>query len=338
MIPSNINTAITQAVSSSSKDSALTLRVGQSVTFSLISQTGNQAVISLGGQKLTALIPNPLPEGKPLQATIKQLEPSIKLEIRPASNQNSQNILNQTLKNLLPLQTPVKNEVQQLLNLQTSGRLPQAVQSQLTSLINTMLRINPAVNGMDVRNAFANSGLFLENRLFNGKTTKKDFKANLMKLLDRLESSQAKTATAETTQLQKSAKQLLSKVTIQQIQAIESQAINLELPVIANNASIALKVDIRKREFDDNTIWEIVTELNLNEGKMTVKSILASDEITFQMWADSHALLEKVKSNINSFKSLLENSDIQYKNIFFLEQPPIVDKQATRVALIDIKV
>lgn len=338
MISTNINTAISQTALGATKDATLTLRVGQTVSFSLVSQSGSQAIINLAGQKLTALIPSPLPEGKPLQATIKQLEPSLQLVIKPSSNQSSQNILSQTLKNILPSQTLVKNEVQQLLNIQRSGQLPPAVQAQLTNLINTMLKITPAISGMDVKSAFANSGLFLEGRLANGKTSKKDFKANLIKLLDKLASSQAKTATTETTQLQKSAKQLLNKVTIQQIQAIESHAINLELPVISNNASIELKVDIRKREFDKDTIWEILTELNLNEGKVAIKSILASDTLSFQIWADKPSFLAKVKNNIGYFKSLLETSDLPYKNIFFLEQPPSVDNKATKIALIDIKV
>jgi len=322
----------------SSKEGGMSLRVGQQVSFSLISQSKNFAIINIGGQKLSSQITTPLPENKPLQATVIQLKPEIKLEIKQTATNQPQNILNQTLKNLLPVQTPIKNEVQQLLNLQTSGRLPAAVQSQLTSLINTMLKIAPSINGADVRSAFANSGLFLENKLLNGGSSNKDFKANLLKLIDKLEQTQAKNQTPESKQLHKSANQLLNKVTIQQIQAIDNHAINMELPVVANNSSIDLKVDIRKKEFGSTTIWEILTDLNLKQGQMIVKSIYANEEITFQLWADSAVFLDKIKDNIDHFKMLLKESDVQYKNIFFSEALPQVDQSAKKVALIDIKV
>jgi len=337
MLPTN---AINSSASSilPSKEASLTLRLGQTVNFTLISQSKNFAVINIGGNRFTSQINAPLPENRHLQATVTQLKPEVKLDIKPSANQQSQNLLSQTLKNLLPAQTPIKNEIQQLLNLQTSGKLPVAIQSQLTSLMSTLLKISPTINGSDVRSAFANSGLFFENRLSNDKSTKKDFKANLLKLIGKLETAKKNTATSETSQLHKSAKQLLNKVTIQQIQAIESQAINLNLPLLDNSSSISLKVDIRKKQFEDDTIWEIITNLNLSLGKMSTKSIFAKEELTFQVWADSSSFLDKIKDNLDIFKGLLEQNGINYKNIFFLEKPPEVDTKAKKIALIDIKV
>ena len=339
MLPPNINTINSSSnIMPSSKEGSASLRMGQIVNFTLVSQSKNYAIINIAGQKLSSQITSPLPENKQLQATVTQLKPEIKLEIKQPTNQPNQTVLAQTLKNLLPAQTPIKNEIQQLLNLQVSGKLPAAVQSQLTSLINTLLKINPTLNGADIRSAFANSGLFLENKLFNSKTSKKDFKANLFRLLDKLENSQTKSTTPETSQLHKSTKQLLNKVTIQQIQAIENQAINIELPVVSKNSSIELNVDIRKKQFNENTIWEIITDLNLEQGKMVVKSTLVNEEITFQIWAEPSHLLENIKQQINSFKELLTQSEVHYKNIFFLKKAPAVNTSAKKIALIDIKV
>ncbi len=317
-----------------SKEGNITVRLGQTINFTLVSQTNTSAKINIGGQILTSQISTPLPTNQPLQAVVMQLQPEVKLEIKTTANQQLQNLVSQTLKSILPQQTLMKNEIQQLINLQTLGKLPASVQTQLTSLINSILKINNFINGADVKNAIGNSGIFLENKLTKKQPTlQQDVKANLLKLLNGINAS-----TSEADQLKKSITQLLNKTTIQQIHAIETNAINVELPVLSNNTPVTLKLDIRTKEVNGEKTWEIITNLNLKNGNIVVKSSYSNEQVSFQIWAEQLKLVNKIKDNLDKFKELLEHNNINYKNIFFIQDMPTADKSAKKVALIDIKV
>lgn len=326
-------------------DKPITVKLGQTINFSLISQAKGSATINIAGQTLNVSLNNSLPAGKLFQATVTQLTPELKLLIKPNSTvsstaSNSNHLLAQNLAKLLPNQAEIKPQIQQMIQLQSFAKLPLLIQNQLTSLIDSILKITPQINAAQIRQALGNSGLFLESKLYKKQTTSsQDFKAGLFKIKSLINSLPVQQKhTSEISQLSKSVALLINKVNIQQIQSIENQGLSFQLPIFNNQTVQNLLVDVRREKNNQNDVWEILTEIELDSGQLVVKSVLNGENLTFQIWASSPILLKNIKKSLNSFKELLNNSSITYKGIYISNDKPKVNQKSCKIALIDIKV
>ncbi len=336
-LPPTINSNL--LAQSLSSEKAPLIKVGQTLNLSIISISKNIATINIGGQTLQANLGSALPENKVFQATVTQLTPELKLVIKGEARPTSDNITHKMLANLLPNQSASKPQIQQLIQLQNSPQLPAAIQAQLTSLIDSIFKLSPQINALQIRQAMLNSGLFLESKLSKKQGgIKQDFKAQLFQLKNAIDTTALKQPSPELKQAQTSINSLLNKTQIQQIQALDGQNMTFDLPVTSQHTLHEMTVDIRHKKLKDTDIWEILTELKFEDESLVVKSALINENLTFQIWAEPHYFMIQVKNSLDMFKKQLDGSNIAYTGIYIATAPPKVDTQAKKIALIDIKV
>lgn len=324
------------------------LSVGQILTLSILKVSGQTALLQVGSQQLNASINSDYFRqnsfDKPLQFQVTQLKPTVSLKLMPetALPQDSKTqLLQATLRQVLPNQINLAQGVLQLNQLVQSGALPTILQSHLTSLFESLFRLRPQLSASDVRNAILGSGLFLESNLSNQKRAgSQDLKASLLKLLHLAQTLQSQSPNSISIQkVIDSLNQMVNRITGQQIQNLENPMHTvIELPVSPNKELINFSIEIRKQQQESNDAWELLLTLELNEGQLVNKTVYTKEAFSFYFWAENQKLEQKVQSHLSIFEEQLKNSGIHFDKILLSKNKLEVTQNSQKVALIDIHI
>ncbi|HHT00504.1 MAG TPA: hypothetical protein ENK73_06580, partial [Thiomicrospira sp.] len=254
------------------------LKVGQTLSATIVKPVGSQLLLQIGTQTLLAdtKLTN-LTSGN-LQVTVKQTQPTVILTIAQPDKslpQNPNNInatLQSTYRQALAQQIPVSQAINQMMNL---PNLPVAIQSALQSLIDQLLRPKLTLDGKDLKQYISQSGLFLENKLKGGKqsaTLNQDTKAQLLKLQQQtLSQLQSNPKSEGLKQLNSLLTQALNKLTVQQLQLFEnSNLINIEIPMQNTKLLESFRFEIYHHRPPAEKNWEILIQLAIEGQQMDV--------------------------------------------------------------------
>jgi hypothetical protein len=134
--------------------------------------------------------------------------------------------------------------------------------------------------------------------------------------------------------------QALSRLTVQQIQLFENPNITpMEIPFERNHAINKDFIELRKNETHDHNFWEAYIDLTLPNGSLSTKLRLSQDGLLdCFVWCETEDLKREVESQIHRLHEYLSNADLKINSIQITPSKPVKNKQATKVALIDIKI
>jgi len=324
------------------------LKVGQSLTANIIKPVGSQLLLQIGTQTLLADTKLTNLTTGTLQVTVKQTQPSVILTIAPpdkAAQQSLNNInatLQSTYRQAIAQQTPVNQVLNQILNL---PNLPVSVQSTLQSMIEQILRPKATLDGKDLKQYVSQSGLFLENKLKNGKQTQtlnQDTKAQLLKLQQQTLSQLQNNPKSEgLKQLNNLIVQALSKLTVQQLQMFENpNLVNIEIPMQNTKLLESFRFEVYRHRPPADKNWEILIQLSIEGQKMDVKLQINEESETLycNIWCETTNLETTVRENLTLLNDQLEQLNLNKTAITLVDIPFKASEFATKVALIDISV
>lgn len=328
---------------------AIKLTLGKTFAITITKTDGNQVNFNLAGRNLTATTQQPLEAGKSVPVKVTQTTPNVVLQIQsppppPSSQANTQQILQNAYRQLLPQQMPINQGLQQLVFLSQTGLLPANLQAQLNALFDQLFKPSAQTSAKELKNQLLASGLFMENQLAKSqKPVQGDLKARLLQLLQITQqattSQAAKTEAAELPKLSKLLTQTLSQITLKQIQAIENpNLMSIQLPLQPNPFIEEVAIDIRKQTQTQPTFWEVIVNLHLTEGEMSSKLLLMDEDISASLWADNAQLTSLLENRMPLLEEGFRQAGIPLKQLFITQQKPQSHPEAQKVALIDLHV
>lgn len=328
----------------------LKLQVGQTVTLQIHAFKGNLAQITLGTQTLVAEHKlSPALTGT-FQAQIKQLEPTLILNLRPPTQtnhtpeSNQQAILQTAYKLNIAQQVSVHQAVQTLNQL---PNLSSSIQSLLNQLVEQLLKPSSTLSGKELKHALLNSGLFFEHHLTSSqqltqKPVTKDMKAILFKLQHSVLAEMAqKGESPSLKQALQTISQALNRITIQQLQQYENPLmLNLELPLTPDSLLEAVQLKFYKNRTSSQTGWEVLMNLHLKQQELAFKLSLQPDmtQLTCVIWYETDELERLIAPFIPGLTTRLQELGLQVNTIQTTKFKPSPSTSSTQVALIDISV
>lgn len=330
-------------------DKGLQVALGQTLAATVVKISNGQALLNIAGQTILARLPQQtLTEGQQLQAKVTQIKPSVVLTfsspqaISTANTSSTiapEKLIQQLLTQILPNQTSISHGMAQLVQLTQTGNLPTAIQGYLFKLFDSLFKLTGRVKPEEFQAALLSSGLFLESAIAKNKQPpQNDFKANLLKLLNLVQSQSTQSPELKT--LAKTLQQLLNKITHQQVQAIENpNTWQVQIPTTPDHSLIEFQLDIRKTPTQSDAIWETIISLELEDmGTLITKCTLQNEEFGFQFWAEKPTLKMELETQIETFRHQLNQNGLKIKHVLINQQKPEANPMATKIALIDIKV
>ncbi len=323
---------------------ALKLAVGQLLSVTVTKTEGNQVTFNLAGRSLTATSQQSLQAGQQLDVKVTQTKPNVVLQIQGRGPSNTaqataQQTLQTAYRQLLPNQIPISQGLQQLVQLSQTGLLPANIQSHLTSLLEQLFKPSNQTSAKELKTQLLSSGLFLENQLAKGnKPQTGDLKSRLLQLLQMTQQAKP-TESPELPKLAKLLSQTLSRITLQQIQAIENpNRLNIQLPLQPNPYIEEMEIDIRRQAKEIPDFWEVIVNLTLSSGELSSKLMLMNDEVSLSLWADNVQLEHEIREAIPQLQAGFQQAAIPLKQVFITQQKPESHPLAQKVALIDLHV
>ncbi|MBD3775653.1 MAG: hypothetical protein IE920_00810 [Thiotrichales bacterium] len=325
------------------------LKAGQLVTINVTQIQGSQALITLGSQTLTADLKGPHLKPGPLEVEVKQIHPALVLTIPHKAPQNPQNeILNSQqaalqnqYKQLLANQQPITQVLQQL---QSAPNLSQNIQTVIGQLLEQLLKPGANLNGQRLKEALNNSGLLLENKLLKADLSNlaNDTKAQLLRLQNLIKQEPPASPNASLlAHLAKTLGESINKITLQQLQLFEHpELLNIELPFQQQGEIKPIQVGIYQKRYPQQTLWELMVELEINQSDSLYKLTLNESKETLycSIWCETQELESTLQQKLPMLVEQLETLGLRIPPPQFLPQKPKQSDFATRVALIDIKV
>lgn len=330
----------------------LNLKVGQIISVNITQIQGNQALIAVGNQTLSAHLQGSTLQTGLQQVEIKQTQPALLLAVLPNSAQaaqttqsdalNSQQATLQThYKQLLANQQPLTQVLQQL---SSAPALSQNIQTVIGQVLEQLLKPNASLNGQKLKETLQNSGLMLESKLAKGEVNAaaQDLKTQLLRLQQLIKNEPPASPHASAlAQLSKAVGEGIQKITLQQLQLFEHpELLNVELPVEQRGQINALQVGIYQKQAHGQTRWEVLLELQLNEAETLFKLTLndAQDTLYCAIWCDSLSVEQTLREKLPQLTKQLASLGLQIPAVHFLPQKPAQPDFTTRIALIDVKV
>lgn len=333
------------------------LRVGQTLNISIDKVNDNQAIISLGKEKILAdVTADAKLKPGPAQVTVKQVEPSLILSIKQDAQPKTMTqgqMIQSALKVLLPNQSPVQQTTQQFQQILQGQNLPPQIQSQLQTLLDEMFKPLQK-NGQQLKERIENSGLFFEAKLkaslahFDAQTQSKlnkDFKHQLLQLKQAAQNIQISNPKEESAlkELSKTIDQAISRTTYSQIQNLENRYLSGYEFLQADQKQQPIENTLEFRKSQQNTeedVWEVIANLKSEADETVIKfRYTEPDQLKIWLWSSDEQAMTQWQQRSEEISQFLQNEiGIQNVRINTSHQKPIANDALKSVALIDIKV
>lgn len=329
--------------------SSLPFRVGQVFAATVIRtlpDTG-QAQISIGGKQVIAQSARQLTPGQNLRLQVVESGPQAKLKILDSGGA-PRPLREQTVLNHIAEQQSPTLLVKQLIGLSKSASgidsLPQALRSLVQSLLNQTPDLSDLTTVAGIRQAIAESGIFLEAKLallsqLDQQSLNRDFKANLLRLIASsdlenpplnvagrkdaaLKSAMDPELSADWKQaLGDSARAALGRIVLNQIASLpenqgDKQVWKIEIPVLDAEKAESVKVTIERDQRTAAEVkghqWSIVIELNPPElGRLESKITWVKDQVNVFFRSETEATRDLLRSNLHLLKHQLHQAGLE---------------------------
>lgn len=323
------------------------LKVGQVITANIQPIKADQVKLTIGNQTLLASTKQPINENGQIQLKVKQTTPDLQLAIVSNKPESSSKIMQQSIqaiyRQFIPSQAPLSQTFQQISLLQS---LPPSLNAPIQQLLSQVGKSVQQLDGAELKQKLINSGLFFESKLKGGidksavSQLKNDLKAQVLQLQQQVNALQHQTPSTSLNKLAGLLNQALSRLTVQQVQLIENPNITpLELPLQMSNQVVENRIEIRKAQQDEQTVWEAYLDVALPLGQLSSKLKLVNNEqMHCFLWCETDTLQKEVQQKLETLQQLLNQDGLHQTSIQIVPQKPQKSKNSTQVTLIDITV
>lgn len=296
--------------------------------------------VMVAGQIVELISPRPLQTGQQITLT-RSDSGQVQIQFPPtplplAQQPAIQSAMQQALREVLPLQIPLADGLNQLMqisgksNAQQSNALNQLVQSMLN-----LFSVKPGSEDADkaIQRNLQQGGLLSEARLHQGGSADRlaqggDLKQQLGQLL-RLSEQMPAAAREQLTQLVNS---LLARSTAQQIGSLQNwrelpdggqeRQYRLDLPILQEQKleNAELKITEHRRRNEDGefvTAWTVRLHFTLDDhGKVDAEISLKDGwELTTSFWAEQPDTVKLIRERLPDFETDLRDKGFQIESI-----------------------
>lgn len=352
------NLNLGQLQSSGERNLSNLLKVGQQLNVNIQKIEGNQVQMQIGNQLVSAQTQDKSLSTGPARVQVMQTQPQLVVAIseNTANKLDSKalqtQLLQQTLRQLMPNQTALSQTFQQLGQI---GNLPAPLQLSLQSLLDQIKKTTPPSTGKNLKENIDNSGQFMESKLKQSPAGKNpqnfqfDIKAQLHKLLAQAQSSE--TQSPQVKQLSQNLIQAINRISYHQLSQIENpMAYNFEFLGEVNQQLVEEQLKFKKSKQGHSDKWQVWLQLQLPEGilqsKVSLKTTQKPTEdpaksIVCLLWCENASLHDKISQQHHKLQQKLERIGIEKIDIHLSQQPLDFDPSQgdyQKVSLIDIKI
>jgi hypothetical protein len=271
----------------------------------------------------------------------------------PALTNTQQDLVQATLRENLPIQQPMADNLQQLTNilqLSTQNTIPQT--DKLIQSILQLFGVRPGAkdSGEQVKQNVQFGGLFTENRLAKKQPVHQDLKQFLGKLKQNADSLPPPQREATLHVVDK----ILARVTSQQLQAAQprqerndsiDRIFQLDLPIKHERQldNVELRIGQSQRKNSSGhyeTIWNVQLHFDLEKAGAVDAEIALNQQdktLTTAFICEKNSTASHVRKQLDSFKSQLEKSGFSSPLLACRTGKLNTEKQTLSKQLIDIK-
>ncbi len=318
-------------------NTTIKLTQGQTLHINITGIKGDQIQFNLGGQTFTANSKVPLSETGQIKVTVLQTQPSLLLGIPPekTSSQQTQQTIQNTLRQLLPNQIPITQAMQQLTQPSVIQLLPPHIQAQLGSLLESYFKMTANTSAKDIKLQLNNSGLFFEAGIKkNQQPSAQDLKGKLLQINQQINNLVQSNATAN--KLSAILGQAINKITLQQIQLFENpNLLSLQFPMQQESSIKQIQIDFRKNILTEKPLTEVFLNLNLSEGEITYKLVLDGESLSIYIWTDIPSLEHQISKEMENLRQQLTDSGLPLKNLLLSQNKLQISPQTKQIPLIE---
>ncbi|WP_151702891.1 flagellar hook-length control protein FliK [Nitrincola alkalilacustris] len=295
--------------------------------------------VMVAGQIVELISPRPLQTGQ--QITLSRSDSGqVQIQFPPtplplAQQPAIQSAMQQALREVLPLQIPLADGLNQLMQLsaksstQQNNALNQLVQSMLN-----MFSVKPGSEDADkaIQRNLQQGGLLSEARLHQGSTDRLNQGGDLKQQLGQLLKLADQLPTAAREQLTQLVNSLLARSTAQQIGSLQNwrelpdggqeRQYRLDLPILLDQKleNAELKITEHRRRNEEGefvTAWTVRLHFTLDEfGKVDAEISLKDGwELTTSFWAEQPETVKLIRDRLPGFETDLRNKGFQIESI-----------------------
>ena len=259
------------------------------------------------------------------QALLQPISPEIQ-------SKDTQKVISETLREVLPNQQPLANVLNQLNTLGKQNNKPE--NSNLNRLVSSLISLYsvPAEGGKEasqsVQRNIQEGGLFSERQLLNNKPLTQDLKAQLGQLLNAADNLPEQPRQ----QMLDLIKSLLNRVTQNQLESLQQNRTNpdgslervftLDLPVRQGQQldNVELKISEYRREDSEQewqSSWKVRLHFNLEQqGTVDAEVLLQQDnEVTAQFWCSHPSTTRLLNDKLSGFNQHLQEQGFVINNL-----------------------
>jgi hypothetical protein len=303
------------------------------------------------GRTLTANSSASLQPGQMLELEVIKLGTIPELRVIPHSPDTgaAESPVQQALRQFLPKQEPLAEVIHELHQLiAQAGRtsaLPATIMQMLAHLVDAIPKKSELATPEGLAKGLSNSGIFLEAKLAGdigpvADAAVSDFKANLLRVLDRLKAhrtpDQPNAPTPESEpgseRIRQKIEAALARVVTDQLASLPTEDAapsvwQLEIPFTDGPHHDAAKLLIAKdtgsgsEEADD--YWAVSLELHPpGLGRFCARLVLKGHMIDTYLWSDTAATSELIREQCERLRARLHGAGLSVGQLTPLDRPP----------------
>ncbi|MBE0494450.1 MAG: hypothetical protein IBX48_08920 [Thiomicrospira sp.] len=316
--------------------------IGQTVNVQVMQVNQGQVSLNLGGQTLQAQTQLNLKLNDQLHVKVKEHQGQIRLQIQPINNPaDSSKVF---LRQLLPQQMPIQQTLNFLSQPQLLQQLPPLIQGQISAILEQLLKPHSHFNAKNVKQALANSGILLENKLssknITPQATQTDLKGQLFKLQQGLQQLATQTRNPSITQALTMVNQSINKITLNQLHLLDNTSLLTNLPLQLPHQVGAITLEIRNKADKEKQHWEVILQMSLQEtDDVTCKLSLKNDhQLNCFFHTDGTILANQIQSAFPILREMFNQASLALNLLELSLTKPSFSPNTQQVGLIDIKV
>lgn len=316
--------------------------IGQTLNVQVIKVTQNQVSLNLGGQTVQAQTQLSLKPNDQLRVNVQEHQGQIRLQIQSSTHTADSSKV--YLRQLLPQQTPIQQTLNFLSQPQLLQQLPPLIQSQISAILDQLLKPNSHLNAKNVKQALTNSGILLENKLSSkslpSQAIQTDLKGQLFKLQQSLQSLTTQSSNPSITQALTLVNHSINKITLNQLHLLDNTSILSNLPLQLPHQVGAITLEIRNKTDKEKTHWEVILQMSLQEADdVTCKlSLKNADQIDCFFHTEDATLASQIQSAFPMLREMFNQASLALNLLELSISKPSFSTNTQQVGLIDIKV
>ena len=316
--------------------------IGQTLNVQVIKVSSDQVSLNMGGQTVQAQSQLNLKPNDQLRVNVQEHQGQIRLQIQSANNTSDNSKV--YLRQLLPQQIPIQQTLNFLSQPQLLQQLPPIIQSQISAILDQLLKPNSHLTAKNLKQALTNSGILLENKLsaknVSPQSTQGDLKGQLFKLQQGLQQLTTLSRNPSIIQALSLVNQSINKITLNQLHFLDNTALLSNLPIQLPHQVGAITLEIRNKIDPDQQHWEVILQMTLEEpDDVTCKlSLKNSHQLDCFFHTDVEILANRIQNAFPTLREMFNQVGLALNMLELSIAKPSFSPNTQQVGLIDIKV